>query len=90
MKLSKKFLAFSTLSLAIVCVALTYGLLTNTATAQSGSGLNITHMSGDANGVWMATDDERLVHCWFPNDPSRTDTRANCRVVERFRVNVLR
>jgi hypothetical protein len=91
MNLSIKFLVVSTISLSIACVVLAYGMLSGTAKAQTDSGgLVVTHMTGDSDGVWLATNDERLIHCWFPQDAARTSERANCRVIERFRVNVLR
>ena len=91
MNLSIKFLVASTISLSIACIVLAYGMLSSTAKAQTGdSGLVITHMTGGSDAVWLATDDERLIHCWFPQNAARTSERANCRIIERFRVNVLR
>ncbi len=91
MKLSMKFLVITTISLGFTCAILAYGLLSSTATAQTGERtIGIKHMTGGSDAVWLATDDERLIHCWFPQDAARTDVRANCRVIERWRVNVLR
>jgi hypothetical protein len=30
-------------------------------------------MTGDKNAVWIATRDNRLIYCWWPQDPSRLD-----------------
>lgn len=91
MNLSIKFLVFSTITLGVICMMLAYGLMSSTAKAQTSErGLVITHMTGGSDAVWLATDDERLIHCWFPQNAARTSERANCRVIERWSVNVLR
>ena len=89
MKLSIKLLVGTTITLGIVCIILTHLLLSRVATAQT-SEVNITHMTGDSGGVWLATDDRRLIHCWFPQDAARRDVQANCRVIERWRTNIIR
>ncbi len=91
MKISTKFLVFSTISLGMLCLVLTYGLFSRTATAQIGDDANvITHMTGGSDAVWIATEDQRLIYCWFQTSAARPDTQANCRVMDRFRVNVMR
>ena len=46
-------------------------------------------MTGDKNAVWIATSDNRLIYCWWPQDPSRLDSQASCRVLDRFKVDRL-
>lgn len=49
----------------------------------------VVQMTGDKNAVWIATDDNRLIYCWWPQDPSRLDSQARCRVLDRFSVDRL-
>jgi hypothetical protein len=46
-------------------------------------------MTGDKDAVWIATSDNQLIYCWWPQDPKRLDQQANCRVLNRFRVDRL-
>ncbi len=50
---------------------------------------NVVSMTGDKDAVWIATSDNRLIYCWWPQDPSRLDRQASCRVLHRFGVDRL-
>lgn len=89
MKFTLKSLVFTIITLALACVTLTLGLLSRTATAQ-GEAVEVVHMTGSADGVWIATNDQRLIHCWFPQSPSRREARASCRVIDRWLADVIR
>ena len=56
--------------------------------AQNGAG-QVVGMTGDKDAVWIATSDNQLIYCWWPQDPKRLDQQANCRVLNRFRVDRL-
>lgn len=44
----------------------------------------VTHMTGDSGGVWITTNDKRLIYCWQPADRQRRDLQAECRVMNRW------
>lgn len=44
----------------------------------------VTHMAGDRDGVWLTTNDRRLIYCWKPADRQRRDIQAECRVMDRW------
>lgn len=58
------------------------------ASAQQGAP-QIVSMTGDRNAVWIATRDNRLIYCWWPQDPARLDKQASCRQLDRFKVDRL-
>ena len=89
MRVGIRFFIGTTIALGLVTIVLTHVLMSRVATAQSGE-VTVTHMAGDAGGVWLATDDERLVYCWFPRDPMRREEPANCRIIDRFRATIIR
>ena len=64
------------------------GLSTRVVLADD-SEVEIVGMTGDKNAVWIATSNRKLVYCWWPQDPSRLDRQAQCRVLDRFGVDRL-
>ncbi len=54
------------------------------AASHADEGPMVTHMSGDSRGVWLTTNDSRLIYCWQPGDRQRRDIQAECRVMNRW------
>lgn len=72
--------------LVFLALALMLGL--HEVKAQQGNP-QIASMTGDRNAVWIATTDNRLIYCWWPQDPARLDKQASCRMLDRFKVDLL-
>ncbi len=51
--------------------------------------VNVVGMTGDKDAVWIATSNNKLIYCWWPQDPSRLDRRAQCRVLDKLGVDRL-
>jgi hypothetical protein len=68
-------------------LVLSFGVLSSTAIAQRSS-VQVMQMTASDDGVWIATNDERLIHYWFPEDRSRFNVPARCRVINDWNVNV--
>jgi hypothetical protein len=64
-------------------------LIGSAAYAQS-SDAKAEHMVGDKDGVWIYMSDNRLIYCWWPQNPGRTERTASCRIMDAFRVNMMR
>jgi hypothetical protein len=73
----------------IALIILVGPIFTGVTHAQS-SDVTVVHMVGDKDGVWLYTSDNRLIYCWWPSSPSRTEKTASCRVMDQFRANMMR
>lgn len=68
----------------IIVLAVVLGLSLNTVnvgTAQDQP--TIVQMTGDKDSVWLATSNNKLVYCWWEDDPGRLDKLAQCRALNR-------
>lgn len=50
---------------------------------------HVIGMTGDKDAVWIATSNNKLVYCWWPQDPSRLDRQAQCRVLDKWNIDRL-
>ena len=75
-------------TLAVGALTLAAAGLAQTASAQQNQA-NVVRMTGDKDAVWIATADNQLIYCWWPQDPKRLDQQASCRVLNRFRIDRL-
>lgn len=50
---------------------------------------NVVGMTGDKDAVWIATSNNKLIYCWWPQDPSRLDRQSQCRVLDKWNVDRL-
>jgi len=44
-------------------------------------------MTGDKDATWILTDQDELIYCWWPESPNSKTQQANCRVLNKYRVN---
>lgn len=69
-------------------LSLALSLVAGASQAQTNDSM-VVQMTGDRNAVWIATRDNRLIYCWWPQDPARPDKQASCRTLDRFKVDRL-
>lgn len=75
-----------TRALWLLVTVAAFGTLPYAASAEN----SVQNISGDKDAVWLVTDDNRLIYCWWPQDPSRPEARARCKTVDRFNLDRLK
>jgi hypothetical protein len=84
---STRYLALAIAISILIGLMLSFGVYSRTADAQRSS-VRVMQMTASDDGVWLITDDARLVHCWFPENRSRLNVPAQCRALNDWNVNV--
>ena len=77
-------------ALLVALGLVTLGTFLDTDVYAQSRDVSVIHMVGDNSGTWLFTTDNRLIYCWWPSSPSRTERTASCRVMDQFRVNMMR